>query len=169
MCKLVRRSPPKCGGNCPISGQRKEHRILSRLWLSWFFRFRSSRHVRCASLQFQLFVLQQCGALSTQCKNPDGKQFWLLKGGMFFHLQLRPYSRFRCSDTQSHYKQGKASVVNITATISSRTSSVSKSALKNIGKQRSSFASRKLVLGLLFSNYLRYFVYRKGSAWRYLQ
>ena len=31
---------PKCGETCPISGQRKKHRILSRLWLSWFFRSR---------------------------------------------------------------------------------------------------------------------------------
>ena len=28
---------PKCGENCPISGQRKKCRILSHLWLSWVF------------------------------------------------------------------------------------------------------------------------------------
>ena len=30
------------GENCPISGRRKSRKILSRLWLSWFFRSRSS-------------------------------------------------------------------------------------------------------------------------------
>ena len=29
---------PKCGENCPLSGRREKCRILSRLWLSWFFR-----------------------------------------------------------------------------------------------------------------------------------
>ena len=32
-----KKSPPKCGENCPISGRRKKRRILSRLWLSWLF------------------------------------------------------------------------------------------------------------------------------------
>ena len=30
---------PKCGENCPISERRKKRRILSRLWLLWFFFF----------------------------------------------------------------------------------------------------------------------------------
>ena len=29
---------PKCGETCPISERRKMSGILSRLWLSWFFR-----------------------------------------------------------------------------------------------------------------------------------
>ena len=33
---------PKCRENCPISGQRKKRRILSRLWLSGLFRSRQS-------------------------------------------------------------------------------------------------------------------------------
>ena len=33
---------PKRGENCPISGRRKKRRILSRLWLSWFFQPRNS-------------------------------------------------------------------------------------------------------------------------------
>ena len=36
-CNLERKSPPKCGENCPIPGRRKKSRILPRLWLSWFF------------------------------------------------------------------------------------------------------------------------------------
>ena len=35
---------PKCGENCPISGRRKRRKILSRLWLSWFFRSRFLRN-----------------------------------------------------------------------------------------------------------------------------
>ena len=33
---------PKYGEICPISGRRKKRRILSRLWLSWFFRSRGN-------------------------------------------------------------------------------------------------------------------------------
>ena len=42
LCNLVRKIDRKCGENCRISGRRRDHRILSRLWLSWFSRFRLS-------------------------------------------------------------------------------------------------------------------------------
>ena len=38
LCNLEWKSPPKYGENCPISKRRKMRKILSRLWLSWFFR-----------------------------------------------------------------------------------------------------------------------------------
>ena len=39
LCNLVRKSPQKCGEiELPDSRRRKGGRILSRLWLSWFFR-----------------------------------------------------------------------------------------------------------------------------------
>ena len=37
---MVRNSPQKCGENCPTSERSKRRRILSRFWLSWFFRSR---------------------------------------------------------------------------------------------------------------------------------
>ena len=36
--QFSKESAPKSGENCPISGRRKRRSILSRLWLSWFFR-----------------------------------------------------------------------------------------------------------------------------------
>ena len=40
--KIGKEIARKRGENCPISRRRKSRRILSRLWLSWFFRSRFS-------------------------------------------------------------------------------------------------------------------------------
>ena len=46
------------GENCPISGRRKKRRILSRLWLSWFFSVPIQLCFLAWHLQFELFYLQ---------------------------------------------------------------------------------------------------------------
>ena len=43
-CVIWKEIASRCGENCPISGRSKKRRILSLLWLSWFFRFRKKVH-----------------------------------------------------------------------------------------------------------------------------
>ena len=69
---------PRCGENCPTSGQRKKRSILSRLWLSWFF---GPEQGKISSLGAMfLFIFLPCMWGWCFKKNPHLKLFWFWDG-----------------------------------------------------------------------------------------
>ena len=54
---LIEEIAPRCGKNSSISGRRKKRRIVSRLWLSWFF------SVPTHTLSMYLNLISRLGAM----------------------------------------------------------------------------------------------------------
>ena len=82
---------PKCGEICPISGQRKRRRILSRLWLSWFF-FRSRLEAILVAISLPLCDFQSLWELrNIYHHHPESKK---RKSSEENSGSIHPYGRY---------------------------------------------------------------------------